>query len=224
MPQMGVSVAEGTVVAWRVEVGDRIAADQTICEISTDKIDTEVPAPVTGVVAEILVAVEETVSVGTVLARIAREGEGGCGRHAGSPEPAGERLPLASRRAAACRARYGGRDEQRGIECGGSATVSARAGATRSTGGTGARSLLPGRPADRRRARDRSLAGRRNWAGWQGTQAGRARVRGERAGATAAHREPVPARAGDGGWRSGRPGARAPADSCPGCAGRSAST
>lgn len=71
MPQMGVSVAEGTVVAWRVEVGDRIEADQTICEISTDKIDTEVPSPATGVVAEIVVAVETTVSVGEVLARIA---------------------------------------------------------------------------------------------------------------------------------------------------------
>jgi 2-oxoglutarate dehydrogenase E2 component (dihydrolipoamide succinyltransferase) len=68
---MGVSVAEGTVVAWRVEVGDRIEADQTICEISSDKIDTEVPAPAAGVVAEILVAVEETVDVGAVLARIA---------------------------------------------------------------------------------------------------------------------------------------------------------
>jgi pyruvate/2-oxoglutarate dehydrogenase complex dihydrolipoamide acyltransferase (E2) component len=74
MPQMGVSVAEGTVVAWRVEVGDRIAADETICEISTDKIDTEVPAPATGVVAEILVPVEETVTVGTVLARIGVNG------------------------------------------------------------------------------------------------------------------------------------------------------
>ncbi|HZU39682.1 MAG TPA: biotin/lipoyl-containing protein, partial [Solirubrobacteraceae bacterium] len=63
MPQMGVSVAEGTIVAWRVEVGDRIGADETICEISTDKIDTEVPAPVTGVVAEIVVPVETTVSV-----------------------------------------------------------------------------------------------------------------------------------------------------------------
>jgi 2-oxoglutarate dehydrogenase E2 component (dihydrolipoamide succinyltransferase) len=68
---MGVSVAEGTVVAWRVEIGDRIEADQTIAEITTDKIDTEVPAPASGVVAEILVAVEETVTVGTVLARIA---------------------------------------------------------------------------------------------------------------------------------------------------------
>ena len=70
MPQMGVSVAEGTIVAWRVEVGDRVAAEQTVCEISTDKIDTEVPAPVGGVIAEIVVAVEETVEVGVVLARI----------------------------------------------------------------------------------------------------------------------------------------------------------
>jgi 2-oxoglutarate dehydrogenase E2 component (dihydrolipoamide succinyltransferase) len=68
---MGVSVAEGTITSWRVEVGDRIEADATIAEITTDKIDTEVPAPATGVVAEILVPVESTVSVGTVLARIA---------------------------------------------------------------------------------------------------------------------------------------------------------
>ena len=71
MPQMGVSVAEGTVVAWRVEPGDRIEAEATICEISTDKIDTEVPSPATGVVAEILVPIGETVEVGTVMARIA---------------------------------------------------------------------------------------------------------------------------------------------------------
>ena len=77
MPQMGVSVAEGTIIAWRAGVGERIEADQTICEISTDKIDTDVPAPVSGVVAEILVPVEATVSVGTVLARIARAGGGG---------------------------------------------------------------------------------------------------------------------------------------------------
>jgi pyruvate/2-oxoglutarate dehydrogenase complex dihydrolipoamide acyltransferase (E2) component len=70
MPQMGVSVAEGTVVAWRVGAGDPIAADETICEISTDKIDTEVPAPVGGVVTEILVPIDSTVEVGTVLARI----------------------------------------------------------------------------------------------------------------------------------------------------------
>ena len=93
MPQMGVSVAEGTVVAWRVEVGDRIEAEQTICEISTDKIDTEVPAPVTGIVAEILVDVDTTVDVGVVLARIAT-GDG--------PAPAAEDEPAAPA-AAACR-------------------------------------------------------------------------------------------------------------------------
>ncbi len=76
MPQMGVSVVEGTVVAWRVEVGDPIAADETICEISTDKIDTEVPAPISGIVSEILVPLDTTVTVGTVLARISTGGGG----------------------------------------------------------------------------------------------------------------------------------------------------
>jgi pyruvate/2-oxoglutarate dehydrogenase complex dihydrolipoamide acyltransferase (E2) component len=71
MPQMGVSVAEGTVVAWRVAVGEPIEAEATIVDISTDKIDSEVPAPVSGVLAEILVDVEQTVEVGTVLGRIA---------------------------------------------------------------------------------------------------------------------------------------------------------
>jgi pyruvate/2-oxoglutarate dehydrogenase complex dihydrolipoamide acyltransferase (E2) component len=75
MPQMGVSVAEGTIVAWRVEVGDRVEADQTVCDISTDKIETEVPAPTAGIIAEILVEVEQTVEVGVVLARMA-VGEG----------------------------------------------------------------------------------------------------------------------------------------------------
>jgi pyruvate/2-oxoglutarate dehydrogenase complex dihydrolipoamide acyltransferase (E2) component len=93
MPQMGVSVAEGTVVGWRVEVGDRIGADEPICDISTDKIDTEVPAPVSGVVAEILVPVESTVSVGTVLARIAPSGAGAVG--ADGPATGGGAAPPA---------------------------------------------------------------------------------------------------------------------------------
>ena len=74
MPQMGVSVSEGTVVEWRKQVGDEVARDETICEISTDKIDTEVPSPAAGRVAEILVDVGETVAVGTVLARLAGPG------------------------------------------------------------------------------------------------------------------------------------------------------
>ena len=94
MPQMGVSVAEGTVVQWRVEVGDRIGAEQTICEISTDKIDTEVPAPVGGVVTEILVPVESTVAVGVVLARIASESRDPVGApDSAVPSPADSAVP-----------------------------------------------------------------------------------------------------------------------------------
>jgi 2-oxoglutarate dehydrogenase E2 component (dihydrolipoamide succinyltransferase) len=94
MPQMGVSVAEGTVAAWHKRVGDRVAADETICEISTDKIDTDVPAPAAGRVASVLVAEGETVAVGTVLARIEvdalPDGEGGGEVEAASkPEVAG---------------------------------------------------------------------------------------------------------------------------------------
>src|SRR5437763_13742576 len=96
MPQMGVSVAEGTVVAWRVGVGDRIGADETICEISTDKIDTDVPSPVSGVVTEILVAVDETVEVGTVLARIATgDGAGAPGSSNGAAGANGSGAPAA---------------------------------------------------------------------------------------------------------------------------------
>jgi pyruvate/2-oxoglutarate dehydrogenase complex dihydrolipoamide acyltransferase (E2) component len=78
MPQMGVSVAEGTVVEWKKRVGDWVEADETIVEISTDKVETEIPSPASGRVLEVLVEVESTVDVGTVLARIdtgARPGE-----------------------------------------------------------------------------------------------------------------------------------------------------
>jgi pyruvate/2-oxoglutarate dehydrogenase complex dihydrolipoamide acyltransferase (E2) component len=70
MPQMGVSVAEGTVVEWRKRVGEWVEADEVIVEISTDKVETEVPSPASGRVAEVLVEVGETVDVGTVLAVI----------------------------------------------------------------------------------------------------------------------------------------------------------
>lgn len=71
MPQMGVSVSEGTIIEWRNQVGDSIAYEETICEISTDKIDTEVPSPAAGQLAEILVAAGETAAVGTPIATIA---------------------------------------------------------------------------------------------------------------------------------------------------------
>ena len=71
MPQMGVSVTEGTVVLWHKRPGDWVEADETICEITTDKIDCEVPAPASGRVSEVLVEPERTVPVGSPLARIA---------------------------------------------------------------------------------------------------------------------------------------------------------
>jgi pyruvate/2-oxoglutarate dehydrogenase complex dihydrolipoamide acyltransferase (E2) component len=70
MPQMGVSVVEGTISDWKKKPGDWIERDETICEISTDKIETEIPSPVAGRVTELLVEVGVTVPVGEVLARI----------------------------------------------------------------------------------------------------------------------------------------------------------
>jgi 2-oxoglutarate dehydrogenase dihydrolipoamide succinyltransferase (E2 component) len=70
MPQMGVSVSEGTVTRWLKNVGDTIQADEPLLEISTDKVDTEVPSPGTGVLQEILVQEGETVDVGTLVGRI----------------------------------------------------------------------------------------------------------------------------------------------------------
>jgi pyruvate/2-oxoglutarate dehydrogenase complex dihydrolipoamide acyltransferase (E2) component len=77
MPQMGVSVAEGTVVEWKKQPGDWVEADEIIAAISTDKIDTDVEAPATGRVQELLVEVGTTVDVGTVLARIATDAKPG---------------------------------------------------------------------------------------------------------------------------------------------------
>jgi pyruvate/2-oxoglutarate dehydrogenase complex dihydrolipoamide acyltransferase (E2) component len=77
MPQMGVSVAEGTVVEWKKQVGDWVEADEVIAAISTDKIDTDVEAPAAGRLQEIVVGVGETVDVGTVLALIATDAKPG---------------------------------------------------------------------------------------------------------------------------------------------------
>jgi 2-oxoglutarate dehydrogenase E2 component (dihydrolipoamide succinyltransferase) len=77
LPQLGESVTEGTITAWLVEVGDTVEADQPLFELSSDKIDTEVPAPAAGVLTEIKVGVDETVDVGTVVAIIGGDDEGG---------------------------------------------------------------------------------------------------------------------------------------------------
>jgi 2-oxoglutarate decarboxylase len=71
MPQMGDSVAEGTVLEWRKAEGERVTADETIVEISTDKVDAEVAAPAAGTLIKIHAAEGESVTVGSVLAEIA---------------------------------------------------------------------------------------------------------------------------------------------------------
>ncbi len=67
MPQMGESVVEGTIVHWLVKEGDRIQKDQPIVEISTDKIDTEIPSPTSGILKKIIHKEDEIVPVGTVI-------------------------------------------------------------------------------------------------------------------------------------------------------------
>lgn len=76
MPQLGETVTEGTVLRWMKQVGDSIALEEAIVEISTDKVDTEVPSPVAGVVSEILVGEGETIGVGTAMVVIASPDEG----------------------------------------------------------------------------------------------------------------------------------------------------
>ncbi len=74
MPQMGESITEGTIITWHKQPGDAIEQDETLLEIGTDKVDTDVPSPETGVLAEILVAEGDTVNVGTVIAVIDTDG------------------------------------------------------------------------------------------------------------------------------------------------------
>ncbi len=95
MPQMGVSVVEGTVVEWKKQPGDWVQADEIIASISTDKIDTDVEAPATGRVQELIVDVGTTVEVGTVLARIATDARPG-EPHVSEAEPEAEQEPAAA--------------------------------------------------------------------------------------------------------------------------------
>ena len=92
MPQLGETVTEGTILRWLKQVGDAVATDEMLVEISTDKVDTEVPSPVTGVLQEILAAEGETIQVGAPMAVIAEEGEAAAPAlaPAAAPEPAPE--------------------------------------------------------------------------------------------------------------------------------------
>src|SRR5581483_841387 len=83
MPQMGESIVEGTLTKWTKKVGEKIERDEPLFEISTDKVDTEIPAPSSGTVAEILVQEGQTVGINTVVARI--DETGGAAKSAAQP-------------------------------------------------------------------------------------------------------------------------------------------
>ena len=87
LPALGESVTEGTVTRWLKQVGDTVAVDEPLLEVSTDKVDTEIPSPVAGVIEEILVAEDETAEVGEALVRI---GDGSGSSDSSSDAPAAE--------------------------------------------------------------------------------------------------------------------------------------
>ena len=100
LPALGESVTEGTVTRWLKNVGDTVAVDEPLVEISTDKVDTEIPSPVAGVLLEIKAAEDETIEVGAELAIIGEEGEAAGGgsapaEQAAEPAPAAEQAPAA---------------------------------------------------------------------------------------------------------------------------------
>jgi pyruvate dehydrogenase E2 component (dihydrolipoamide acetyltransferase) len=93
MPQMGESIAEGTLSKWLKKVGDEVKRDEPIFEISTDKVDAEIPAPAAGVLAEILVKEGETVAVQTIVARLETEKGAAVSAPADSPAPTAPAAP-----------------------------------------------------------------------------------------------------------------------------------
>src|SRR3954471_24502106 len=98
MPQMGESIAEGTLSKWLKKVGDEVKRDEPIFEISTDKVDAEIPAPAAGVLAEIIVKEGETVAVQTVVARLETEKGAAIGKSElpATSSPAARSQPIAS--------------------------------------------------------------------------------------------------------------------------------
>jgi pyruvate dehydrogenase E2 component (dihydrolipoamide acetyltransferase) len=90
MPELGESITEGTITRWIKQEGDRVEADEPLFEVSTDKVDTEVPSPVAGVLKSIKVQADETVEVGAELAIIEQDGEAGGDEGGGEDEPEAE--------------------------------------------------------------------------------------------------------------------------------------
>jgi 2-oxoglutarate dehydrogenase E2 component (dihydrolipoamide succinyltransferase) len=87
LPQLGETVTEGTITRWFKKIGDTVAADEPLFEVSTDKVDTEVPSPIAGVLTEIRVAEGDTVAVGTVIAVVGDASSAGAGASSPDSEP-----------------------------------------------------------------------------------------------------------------------------------------
>ena len=205
MPALGESVTEGTVTRWLKAVGDEVTADEPLLEVSTDKVDTEIPAPVSGTLLEITVNEDETVDVGAQLAVIGagrrrrppRRPAAGAAQQAPEPEPAARRAGAADRLAEPAAPSTG----QPGGDYGPAAPHRPRPDARLAAGG-GARSAAgprssrrrrrrlrhPAGPPARRRARRRPELGHRHRRRRADPQAGRARGRreGRRPGRAAA--------------------------------------
>lgn len=88
LPQLGETVTEGTITRWFKKIGEQVAADEPLFEVSTDKVDTEVPSPIAGVLTEIRVPEGDTVAVGTVIAVVGDAGSAPAPAPAAAPEPA----------------------------------------------------------------------------------------------------------------------------------------
>ena len=148
MPQLGETVTEGTITKWHKKTGDLVAEDEVLFEVSTDKVDSEVPSPVSGVVGEILVAEGETVPVGTKLAVVTPAGEAPAAPTSDTPTAsAGDVAAAPAREAAAA-----GPDAAEAVEA--RAVAAAPAGPASIPGATKPPSGGParpgGRPADQR--------------------------------------------------------------------------
>src|ERR1700732_3078310 len=96
MPKLGETVTEGVVSQWLKQVGDTIAFDDPLFEVSTDKVDSEVPSPYDGVLLEILVTAGETAPIGTPLARIGEPGAASASPATPAPAPAAAAVPAAA--------------------------------------------------------------------------------------------------------------------------------
>ncbi|HVE78480.1 MAG TPA: 2-oxoglutarate dehydrogenase, E2 component, dihydrolipoamide succinyltransferase [Gemmatimonadaceae bacterium] len=123
MPQMGESIAEGTLSRWLKKVGDEVKRDEPIFEISTDKVDAEIPAPAAGVIAEIIVTEGQTVAVQTVVARIETEKGAAIAPAASAPTPAAAAPAGAAAGPASAPAAGAGRGAPPAVESNGGATA-----------------------------------------------------------------------------------------------------